>query len=83
MCRSLTPQVGVFRWQSVACSPECGAEYLRRLRIARGQVPASEVQEPEPEAMTEEQAESAEEIIPETQESAPKRTRKKKSDTDE
>lgn len=26
---------GVFRWQEVACSPECGAEYLRRVTEAR------------------------------------------------
>ena len=25
-----------FRWQEVACSPECGAEYLRRVQQARG-----------------------------------------------
>lgn len=27
---------GVFRWQDVACSPECGAEYLRRVQLSRG-----------------------------------------------
>lgn len=24
-----------FRWQDVACSPGCGAEYLRRIRLSR------------------------------------------------
>lgn len=27
---------GVFRWREVACSPECGAEYLRQVNEARG-----------------------------------------------
>lgn len=33
-CRSEI-QSGVFRWQAVACSPECGAEYLRRIEESR------------------------------------------------
>lgn len=32
-CRSAN--VGAFRWQEVACSPECGAEYLRRINESR------------------------------------------------
>ena len=28
-CRTMSKAAGVFRWQEVACSPECGAEYLR------------------------------------------------------
>lgn len=27
-----------FRWQEVACSPECGSEYLRMTQIARGKL---------------------------------------------
>jgi hypothetical protein len=34
-CGSPDPAVGVFRWQKVACSKECGAEYLRRVTEAR------------------------------------------------
>lgn len=30
---------GVFRWQEVACSPECGAEYLRRVTQSRSPAP--------------------------------------------
>lgn len=26
-----------FRWQDVSCSPGCGAEYLRRIRVSREQ----------------------------------------------
>lgn len=33
-CRAAT-QNGVFRWQAVSCSPECGAEYLRRIEASR------------------------------------------------
>lgn len=41
-CRTLSRAVGVFRWQEVACSPACGAEYLRRIAAARD--PASTAQ---------------------------------------
>lgn len=34
-CRSANKIVGVFRWREVACSPECGAEYLRRVTESR------------------------------------------------
>lgn len=27
---------GTFRWQNVTCSPECGAEYLKKIQISRG-----------------------------------------------
>ena len=30
-CRTMKVVDGVFVWQEVACSPECGAEYLRRM----------------------------------------------------
>lgn len=30
---------GVFHWQEVACSPECGAEYLRQVTEARNPAP--------------------------------------------
>ena len=34
-CRSAKIAPGVFHWQEVACSPECGAEYLRLVMEAR------------------------------------------------
>ena len=34
-CHTAKKNVGEFRWQEVACSPECGAEYLRRVMAAR------------------------------------------------
>lgn len=33
-CRTAVAN-GVFRWQAVSCSPECGAEYLRRIEESR------------------------------------------------
>lgn len=39
-CRSVRRDAGhVFRWQEVACSPECGAEYLRRVNESREPAP--------------------------------------------
>lgn len=35
-CKSNRRNVGVFRWQEVACSPECGAIYLQRINESRG-----------------------------------------------
>lgn len=34
-CHTMNKVAGVFRWQEVACSPECGAEYLRRITESR------------------------------------------------
>lgn len=34
-CSAARRADGVFRWQEVACSPECGAEYLRAVNAAR------------------------------------------------
>ena len=35
-CRSAIRAAGVFRWQEVACSPECGAIYLQKINESRG-----------------------------------------------
>ena len=37
-CRSANRSAGVFRWQEVACCPECGAIYLRQINESRGLV---------------------------------------------
>jgi hypothetical protein len=34
-CRSANRTAGVFRWQEVACSEECGTEYLRQINESR------------------------------------------------
>lgn len=47
-CRTLRPNLNnEFRWQDVACCPEHGAEYLRRVMAARGAA-APQEKEPEP-----------------------------------
>lgn len=38
-CRSTNVEPGVFRWKEVACSIECGDEYLRRIIESRGIAP--------------------------------------------
>lgn len=38
-CRSIGLKNGIFRWREVACSPECGAIYLRRIQESRGLIP--------------------------------------------
>lgn len=37
-CRSANRVAGVFHWQEVACSPECGAVYLQQINESRGLV---------------------------------------------
>jgi hypothetical protein len=59
-CHTNRPS-GLFRWQDVACSPECGNEYFRRIAISRGEL----VEEPS-------KAESAE-VQPATSVEAPKK----------
>lgn len=34
-CRSANRNAGVFRWQEVACSPECGTAYLEKINESR------------------------------------------------
>lgn len=34
-CNKTSSALGAFNYHSVACSPECGAEYLRRVQAAR------------------------------------------------
>lgn len=44
-CRT-TSNPAVFRWQDVACSPDCGEEYLRRVVAARAPKTAQKKYEP-------------------------------------
>lgn len=37
-CRSTNRNAGVFRWQEVACSPECGTAYLEKINESRNPV---------------------------------------------
>ena len=38
-CHTLKHIAGVFRWQEVACSPECGSTYLARIKASRAVTP--------------------------------------------
>ena len=64
---------GLYRWQDVACSPECGTEYFRQIAISRGEL----VEEPS-------KAESVE-VQPATDVETPKKktTKQRKKKTEE
>lgn len=38
-CHTLKRVAGVFRWQEVACSPECGSTYLAQIEASRAVKP--------------------------------------------
>lgn len=38
-CHTLKRVAGVFRWQEVACSPECGSIYLAKIEASRAVTP--------------------------------------------
>ena len=38
-CRSIKSGSSVFNWREVACSPECGSVYLKRVMESRVKVP--------------------------------------------
>ena len=44
-CNKSSVSLGAFNYHSIACSPECGAEYLRRVQEARKQPEQSETAE--------------------------------------
>lgn len=52
-CNKPSSSLGAFNYHSIACSPECGAEYFRRVQAARQQpteqsVPDAKVSTDEP-----------------------------------
>lgn len=44
-CRTAEQANGVFRWQAVSCSPECGEIYLQRILESRKPVVAEKAKE--------------------------------------
>ena len=42
-CRTAKNIPGVFRWQDVACSPECGSIYLAKIEASRSGVTSEKV----------------------------------------
>lgn len=66
-CHTLKPNLNnAFRWQEVACSPECGAIYLAEVNKARGIT-----DEPVSEAPAKRTRKKAQESVEEACESAP------------
>ena len=41
-CHTLKRVAGVFRWQEVACSPECGGTYLAQIEASRAVKPTED-----------------------------------------
>lgn len=39
-CHTERRVAGIFRWQDVACSPECGSIYLAKIRASRAEASA-------------------------------------------
>ena len=37
-CRSIRTGDKAFNWREVACSPECGSQYLEKVLISRGKI---------------------------------------------
>lgn len=66
-CRSLNRAIGVFRWQEVACSPECGSIYLKQINESRGIFEPEEKKEEAP----------AEPAFSDMESKQPKQTRKR------
>lgn len=44
-CRTAEQTDGVFRWQAVSCSPECGEIYLKRILESRKPTTVEEVED--------------------------------------
>lgn len=66
-CHTLKPNLNnAFRWQEVACSPECGAIYLAEVNKARGIEDESVTETP-----VKRTRKKAQTPVEETQESAP------------
>lgn len=76
-CRTFAP-ANKFRWQDVACSPECGAKYFALVEASRSDV--AEDFMPKPEV-----AVADEEVVadtPSTEESSSRKRRKKNTTTE-
>lgn len=70
-CNKPSAVIGAFNYHSLACSPECGAEYLRRVQAARQESVAKKT----PDAIVSTDELKAED---ETVKETPKRTRGKR-----
>ena len=74
-CHTLRPATNTFRWQAVACSPECGEKFLSAILASRAVAPANN-------AVEDTRAADVEVVNDETEATADKEetnTRKKKA----
>lgn len=70
-CNKPSSVIGAFNYHSLACSPECGAEYLRRVQAARQKLTVEQA----PDAIVSmDEIKTEDKIVKET----PKRTRGKR-----
>lgn len=49
-CNKSSNALGAFNYREVACSPECGAEYLRRVQAARQKITKEVIEQNPPDA---------------------------------
>ena len=72
-CHTIRPTSDYFRWQDVACSPECGAKYLADIMASRAV--------PEKEAVIEPAVDKVEKLDAVAEDTAPikKKTKKNKA----
>lgn len=78
-CRTVNSALGVFRWQDVACSPECGATYLQKLNESRG-IHTAKTEAPKENPVEQPAAEHvAEPVVKQEAEPAKRPSRKKKA----
>ena len=90
-CNKSSASLGAFNYHSIACSAECGVEYLRRVQAARQQTEQTNSTELEGQlSMVEDTevnvaGEISEDVAEETVETTPKthRSRKNKQETNE
>lgn len=78
-CQNIKRVEGVFRWQSVACCTEHGAEYLAQIRASRAKTAVAE----EPTPVAETAAVSEVELQKPAKKTAAKRSTKKKAQVTE
>ena len=70
-CNKTSGALGAFNYREIACGPECGAEYLRRVQVARQE---SAVEKAPDAIVSTDETKTENEIVKET----PKRTRGKR-----
>lgn len=75
-CHTLAPAGSSFRWQEVACSPECGEKYVANILASRGLLNPTEKNDSEGKADTVEPKETKR--VAKTASPATKKTKKNK-----